>query len=118
MCRAITRRPRKIRIPRSNHSPAPCFNSSRFMGVPPAAVNVTAEKLGPLGLSVGFQKPLQVWDCGTPVRWGYALDHFRFLTVGGLVRGSAPAWIAASVPRPEATPSMLWKSGRKAQGPL
>jgi hypothetical protein len=50
-----TRRPRKSRIPSSNHSPAPCFNSLRFMRVPAIAVNATAGKLGPLGLSVGFQ---------------------------------------------------------------
>ena len=39
----------------SNHSPAPRFNSLRFMGVSAVAVNVTAGKLGPIGLSVGFQ---------------------------------------------------------------
>jgi hypothetical protein len=45
----------KEQAPSSNHSPAPCFNSLRFMGVPAVAVNITAGKFGPLGLSVGFQ---------------------------------------------------------------
>ncbi len=31
------------------------FNSLRFKGVPTVVVNVIAEELGPLGLSVGFQ---------------------------------------------------------------
>ena len=110
-----TRRPRKSRIPSRNHSPAPCFNSLRFMGVPAVAVNITAGKFGLLGLPVGFQTRPSGWDCGTPIQWGYALDHFRLLTVGGLARGNAPACIAASVPRPKATPSFLWKTSKKLQ---
>jgi len=52
------------------------------MRVPAVAVNVTAGKFGPLGLSVGFQTRPSGWDCGTPIQWGYAVDHFRLLNVG------------------------------------
>jgi hypothetical protein len=88
---------------------------TRLVAAPAPVVSVTSGNSGPLRLSVGFQTRPSGWDCGTPIQWGYALDHFRLFAVGGLARGSAPACIASSVPRPEATPSFLWQSSRKVR---
>jgi len=70
-----------------------------------------------VGIGDEVLEPLDV-VAGAPVRCGYALDHFRLLVMGGLARGSAPACIASSVPRPEATPSFLWKTSRKVRGTM